>query len=79
MHTLYSVHTVKFVSKILLHMTVLVLTTFYMAGWIGQREQAVEAKTITGSRNIVRGVRGRAKAIFESVEASCSAAAGDEG
>ena len=60
-------------------MTVLVLTTFYMAGWTGQCQQAVKAKTITGSRNIIRGVRGRAQAIFKSVEATCSTAAGDEG
>ena len=60
-------------------MTDLVLKIFDMAGWIGQRQQAVEAKTITGSRNIIRGVRGRAQAIFKSVEATCSTAAGDEG
>ena len=59
-------------------MTDLVLKIFDMAGWIGQRQQAVEAKTITGSRNINKGVWGWTKAIFESVEATCSAAAGYE-
>ena len=59
-------------------MTELVLTTFDMAGWIGQRQQAVEAKTITGPRDINRRVRGWTTAIFESVKATCSAAAGYE-
>ena len=59
--------------------TGLVLTVFDIAGWVRQRQQAVKAKTITGSRHIFRGVRWRTKAIFQSVKAACSAATGDEG
>ena len=57
----------------------LVLTMFDMSGWVGQREQAVKAKTITGSRHfIIRGVRRWTKTIFKSVKAACSTTAGDK-
>ena len=60
------------------HKIGLVLTMFAMSGWSGQRQQAVKAKTITGSRHFIRGFRRGTKAIFKSVKAACSPTAGDE-
>ena len=49
-----------------------------MAGGAGQCQQAVEAKTIIGTRHFIRGFRWRSKAIFKSIATTCLAAARNE-